>query len=461
MITYCNNKKYNSVWSLARLFGDLISCVFSFFLVYKIREFFLFREFLGSLPSGLFYFIELSFLPLFLILIFNFYGLYERIFYSRKTREIYLIFKSLTWLSFSLVLYFYFFKIPFSRIIFFLWIPMLFILLVFIRIFIKNLQIKYYLKNKITTNIAIIGSKENIDPFLKFLKHYHFLSINIVFIHSYTLKDLKNSHQTEVDQIFLKIENAVLDEVFFIDEYLTYDGMFGIVQKVSNQKLVFRIVTSIFYLYGGDLDVNSLGEIPMLDLSKNRPSTFYSFLKKILDLLLSLIFLCILILPMLLIGLLIKISSSGPVFIKQERVGYKGKKFFMYKFRTMYENVSLYAKAPNSKNDTRVTFLGSMLRMSSLDEIPQFLNVLKGDMSLVGPRPEMFFIVEKYKPWQLKRLESKPGITGLWQILGRKDIVLSEHLEYDFFYIYNRSIIYDFVILIKTVPVVFFAKGAF
>ena len=127
----------------------------------------------------------------------------------------------------------------------------------------------------------------------------------------------------------------------------------------------------------------------------------------------------------------------------------------------MYENVSLYAKAPNSKNDTRVTFLGSMLRMSSLDEIPQFLNVLKGDMSLVGPRPEMFFIVEKYKPWQLKRLESKPGITGLWQILGRKDIVLSEHLEYDFFYIYNRSIIYDFVILIKTVPVVFFAKGAF
>ena len=86
---------------------------------------------------------------------------------------------------------------------------------------------------------------------------------------------------------------------------------------------------------------------------------------------------------------------------------------------------------------------------------------MKGNMSLVGPRPEMPFIVKNYKPWQKKRLETKPGITGLWQILGRKDIVLSDNLEYDFYYINNQSILYDFIILAKTVPVVFLGKGAY
>ena len=97
----------------------------------------------------------------------------------------------------------------------------------------------------------------------------------------------------------------------------------------------------------------------------------------------------------------------------------------------------------------------------SLDELPQLINVLKGEMSLVGPRPEMPFIVEKYEEWQKKRLEVKPGITGLWQIMGRKDRPLHENLEYDFYYIRNRSILLDLIIILKTLPQVLLRKGAY
>jgi lipopolysaccharide/colanic/teichoic acid biosynthesis glycosyltransferase len=101
------------------------------------------------------------------------------------------------------------------------------------------------------------------------------------------------------------------------------------------------------------------------------------------------------------------------------------------------------------------------LRETSLDEFPQFFNVLKGDMSLVGPRPEMPFIVEQYKDWERRRLKVKPGITGLWQIMGRKDLPLHENIEYDFYYIKNQSLLLDLTLLIKTIPIILLRKGAY
>jgi lipopolysaccharide/colanic/teichoic acid biosynthesis glycosyltransferase len=133
----------------------------------------------------------------------------------------------------------------------------------------------------------------------------------------------------------------------------------------------------------------------------------------------------------------------------------------MYKLRTMRSDVDAYAGAPRSRDDARITRVGRWLRETSADELPQLMNVIKGDMSLVGPRPEMPFIVAGYDEWQRRRLSVKPGITGLWQILGRKDLPMHENLQYDFYYIRNRSLALDISILIRTTGVVLARRGAF
>lgn len=133
----------------------------------------------------------------------------------------------------------------------------------------------------------------------------------------------------------------------------------------------------------------------------------------------------------------------------------------MLKFRTMRPSADPYAPAPVNGEDARVTRFGRWLRRFSLDELPQLINVLRGEMSLVGPRPEMPFLVEQYRPWQRRRLEVRPGLTGLWQILGRKDLPLAENIEYDFFYINHRSLLLDMAILLRTIPVVIAGRGAY
>jgi lipopolysaccharide/colanic/teichoic acid biosynthesis glycosyltransferase len=120
-----------------------------------------------------------------------------------------------------------------------------------------------------------------------------------------------------------------------------------------------------------------------------------------------------------------------------------------------------YEVAPISMNDSRVTGIGRFLRRTSLDELPQLFNVLRGDMSLVGPRPEMPFIVDKYTSWQRHRLDVKPGLTGMWQIMGRKELPLHDNLGYDYYYIRNQSLMLDFTILLRTIAIIFRGRGAY
>lgn len=191
------------------------------------------------------------------------------------------------------------------------------------------------------------------------------------------------------------------------------------------------------------------------------PSGVYFLLKRLLDILGGLLGLILTLLFYLLIIWLVKKDGPGPVIIKQERVGLNGRKFILYKFRTMRAETELYAAAPRRGDDPRITKTGRWLRKYSLDELPQFWNVLRGEMSLVGPRPEMPFIVAKYTDWQKMRLSAKPGITGLWQILGRKDRPLEENIEYDLYYIFHQSFFLDLAILLRTVPHLVFPRGAY
>jgi lipopolysaccharide/colanic/teichoic acid biosynthesis glycosyltransferase len=183
----------------------------------------------------------------------------------------------------------------------------------------------------------------------------------------------------------------------------------------------------------------------------------YEQVKRVFDLIVSVVVLILLSPFFVIIAVMVKITSPGPALFRQERVGQAGYPFAIYKFRSMYEQAHSYACSPSTVNDPRITRVGRFLRRTSLDELPQFINVFLGQMSLVGPRPEMPFIVAQYNDEQRRRLLVKPGITGLWQISPHRGCPIHDHLEYDFFYLRNRSLMLDAVILLQTV--LFAARG--
>lgn len=174
-------------------------------------------------------------------------------------------------------------------------------------------------------------------------------------------------------------------------------------------------------------------------------------IKRIVDIIISALLLIVLSPLILIITILIKIDSHGSVFFIQDRIGLDGKLFKIYKLRTMYTSVKKYEECPKDLKDIRITRIGVFLRRTSLDELPQLINVLKGDMSIVGPRPEMPFIVEKYNARHMERLKVKPGITGLWQINSKKGIPIHENMELDLAYIRNQSLKFDMMIILKTI----------
>ena len=152
----------------------------------------------------------------------------------------------------------------------------------------------------------------------------------------------------------------------------------------------------------------------------------------------------------LILGVLIKLDSKGPVFFRQERIGKNGKPFLMYKLRTMKTSASPYQYSPDQSTDPRITRIGRFLRRTSLDELPQLFNILRGMMSLVGPRPEMPFIVQQYTAQHRHRLQVKPGLTGLWQLSGDRAFLIHENIEYDLYYIRHRNFFMDLAVLLHT-----------
>lgn len=253
-----------------------------------------------------------------------------------------------------------------------------------------------------------------------------------------------------------------IDEVIVAIPSLPHEEVMSLIMVIDDMPSVrVRIVSDLFGVLAHETDIDLIEDIPIFELRGPSDGVWYGVAKRVFDLSIALAGMVPTLLVAMPISIAIKLDTRGPVLFTQDRVGQGGKKFKMYKFRTMRIDADPYAVAPSDKEDSRITKVGKFLRKTSLDELPQFLNVLIGNMSVVGPRPEMPFIVDQYEPWQRKRLEVKPGITGLWQILGRKDLPLHENLEYDFYYIKNRSIMMDFTILLRTIPAALFGKGAY
>ncbi len=216
---------------------------------------------------------------------------------------------------------------------------------------------------------------------------------------------------------------------------------------------------------------SSLVGDPSDSLVVERKRTF-DILKRFLDIAVASLIL-LLVLPVIpVIVILIKLDSPGPVLFRQKRVGKDGREFDFFKFRSMHlgaENIIASLRPLSGvdgpvfklKEDPRITCTGRFLRRSSLDELPQLLNVLKGDMSIVGPRPNLPSEVSQYLPWQKRRLDVTPGITCYWQIAGRSHIGFQEWMRLDLEYIRSRSLVTDIKIMLKTIPAVIARKGAY
>ena len=208
-------------------------------------------------------------------------------------------------------------------------------------------------------------------------------------------------------------------------------------------------------------------------MNEKRRSGETEMLKRIMDILISVVMLVVGSPFFLLVSGLIKLTDGGPVFFRQTRVGLNGRMFQMLKFRSMVVDAeerkcALLEKNKNREgitfkleNDPRVTWIGRWLRRSSVDEMPQLFNVIKGEMSLVGPRPPLPYEVLQYGPFERKRLKVKPGLTCLWQVNGRSDLSFSHQVQLDIAYINNRSFRLDLEILMRTIPVVLTGRGAY
>ncbi|BFK82363.1 sugar transferase [Clostridium baratii] len=208
-----------------------------------------------------------------------------------------------------------------------------------------------------------------------------------------------------------------------------------------------------------------------LDRAYNNESIIYIFLKRLIDLLGSVIGLIVLSPIILIVSLLIKFESKGPVIFSQDRMGKDGKVFKMYKFRSMVVNAEELKEKLKEQNemsgpmfkmkeDPRVTKVGKFIRKTSIDELPQLINILKGDMSLVGPRPSLPKEVEQFEDWMMERLEVKPGLTCYWQVSGRNNIDFEDWMKLDIKYIRERNTLTDIKLIFKTVFVLFGDENA-
>ncbi len=182
----------------------------------------------------------------------------------------------------------------------------------------------------------------------------------------------------------------------------------------------------------------------------------YKYIKRIIDIILAAILLILFMIPMIIITLCIKLDSKGPVLFKQKRTGYKGKEFTLYKFRSMSINNDVL----DFKNQNKITKVGYFLRKTSLDELPQFINILKGEMSFIGPRPWITEYARLFTEKQKRRLDAIPGITGLAQVNGRNNISIIDKINYDIKYVENFSFVMDLKVILKTIKTVFSKQGA-
>jgi len=266
------------------------------------------------------------------------------------------------------------------------------------------------------------------------------------------------------------IDGKAIDEVMYCKSDLNQDEIRSLIYACAEVGVVFRMQSELLSVVSMRSQLTYLSQLPFLTFM-NTPGNYLALkAKSAMDYIAASLILIAISPVMLIIALLVKLGDGGPIFFKQPRVGFHGRRFPCYKFRTMVTNAEALKASLMDQNeqvgpvfkikkDPRVTRVGSFLRKTSLDELPQFINVLRGEMSIVGPRPPVPAEVKEYERWQRRRLSMKPGITCIWQVSGRNNIPFDQWMKMDMQYIDTWSLKLDFILFLKTFKVMVTGDG--
>lgn len=281
------------------------------------------------------------------------------------------------------------------------------------------------------------------------------------------VSDLENVYDREpFDQLMVVTQGQGLDH----DNTAHRNALVKTLNFCEEKGISFYMVPDFLDVAVMRTELGTFSGVPLVRLRDSALHPVYGIVKRIIDVFIALVVTLVGLPLWLAVAVLIKVTSKGPIFYTQERVGLHGRPFLMYKFRSMVRDADSKLKELvdfnameepvfNIRQDPRVTSIGRFLRRTSLDEIPQLLNVLGGSMSIIGPRPERVELVEKYTPSQRRRLKAKPGITGYQQVMSRGDPSLAKRIEYDLHYLKHQSLFLDLFILLKTVVVIVRGDG--
>ena len=474
-------RRRNRLWVVARILVDAALINAAVFLAWYLRY-----ELQANLTlgEGFFFYPYTAYIPLAVVLtlltigILRFEGLYAIARGRSYLGEIYTILNGTT-TAILLIMAFTFFIRPlvFSRALYVYAASFIAILLALSRA-LQRLAFFYLRKRGIgVDHVLIVGAGELGRALMRNIVAQPDLAYTVVGF----VDDAPERGSTEIgrfkalgetDRLPELLREMQVDEVIITLPWTAREKIIAIIQLCQRFGVAAKVVPDLFQLSLSRVSIHDVGGVPLLGVRETRMSLIDSVFKRAFDIGVGCLLLVIAAPLMLTLAILIRVDSQGPVIFAQRRIGRGGRAFIAHKFRSMRvgaheEQAQLKelneATGPLFKirNDPRRTRLGRFIRRTSLDELPQLFDVIHGEMSLVGPRPPMQAEVQQYQDWHKRRLEVSPGLTGLSQVSGRSDLTFDEQAMLDIYYIENWTPWLDLWIMLKTIPTVLFARGAY
>ncbi len=442
------------------LLSDILAIVASFALTFFLRFYSGFISVPKGVPHYGKYFLVLPFLIVVQVFYFSYMGYYRIKLRRNRLDDLFLVFFNTVLSAIVILLLFSYLRsyehvdFQVSHIFLILYIPFSVLIIFGFRLAVFSAFKKTFLKNNGISRVLIAGTGDIAKMMGGNLARYNHFGIDVVgYLSDDGTGEMVLGKYSDVKKV---VKEHGITDIFIALSMKNFSTITKLIEEGNNLLIDVKLVPDIVHMSSLGSGMEHIEGLPVINLGDIRLNGWRLFLKNSFDLIFGLVALIIAIIPMIGISILIKISSKGPVLYTQSRVGVSGKVFNIIKFRTMIQDAEKNTGAIWSPpDDNRVTKIGKVLRKFSLDELPQLINVIKGEMSLIGPRPERPELVEKFKdeiPKYMLRHTVKPGMTGWAQVHGlRGNTPLNKRIEFDIFYIQNWSMKIDFEILWRTV----------
>jgi undecaprenyl-phosphate galactose phosphotransferase len=471
--------KYKLYFAVFDLFVLSSAFVFSAFFVRYDKNLDLFNFLEISYPILILFLIAAAFF----IFIFQINNLYKINVIFNRAAHLTAIIKSLYYGTLNIVVISHLVKsseILDSRLIIFMFVVMVIPILYLLRVEVgRRILLRY--KQQFNTNVLIIGDGTTGKLLATKLLFENPEGINIL---GFVVKDKIIEKKLNGIEVLGTLDNIKeihrqfeVDEIIIAIDDIKYEKLLEILDTCNTLNVTVKLTSELFEIVTKKVSTEKYAGIPVLNVSPHYSNSLSFRLKRIVDILLSSLGLILLSPIFLIVGLLVKLSSEGPIFYKQLRVGKNGKVFNFYKFRSMTidesgeearrqqmiefirNNDNIDEHDTKIVNTSRITWIGKIIRRLSIDELPQLINVIRGEMSLVGPRPSLPYEFDNFDTWQKRRVSVLPGCTGVWQVWGRSSVSFRDSVVLDLYYVNNMSPWLDIQLILKTIPVMLFSRG--